>query len=153
MIRTILVFAVALLVWGPTFASRAAACISCAYTPEVVNTPHPKAGGKKGRKSAARERPAKKYVAPRQQVVPKRVEIPKVVEVPKEEPAETHTAARKPASAPTDPADTNTGSGNPAIAAAAQPPEPVEQAKAQPGELGCKKFSPTAGTTVPVPCD
>jgi hypothetical protein len=146
MIRTILVASAVLFAAGPLFVSPAAACISCEYTPEVVNTPVP--GAKKHRKKAvAKERPAPKRPAKREIAAPKPVE-----------PEETYTAAKKPVSAPTEPAaGTQPNTGSPAVAAAptptgSEPAKPIEEAKA-PDDVGCKRFSPTAGTTVPVPCN
>lgn len=149
MIRAILAASAALFAAGPLFVSPAAACISCEYTPEVVNTP---VGGKKVKKKAvAKQRPAP--LAPKRPVQ-REIAVPKVVE-----PEETYTAAKKPVSVPTDPAGTQpSAEGAPAVAAAATPAgsepssKPIEEAKA-PSDFGCKRFSPTAGTTVPVPCD
>lgn len=160
MIRTILTLTVALLVWQPLLASPSAACISCEYKPEVINTPVGKAGKKKARDTAAKARSIKKRV-PSQvavpKVEPKSVE-PKVVET-KAEPVETYTASKKPVSAPTEPVGgSQPDSGSAAVAAASTPPaspepsKPVEEAKA-PEELGCKKFIPTAGITVSVACE
>lgn len=147
MIRAILAASAALFAAGPLFVSPAAACISCEYTPEVVNTPVP--GAKKFKKKAvAKERPAPKRPVKRE------IAVPKVVE-----PEETYTAAKKPVSVPTDPAGAQPSAADtPAVAAAATPAgsepssKPIEEAKA-PSDFGCKRFSPTAGTTVPVPCD
>lgn len=179
MIRTILAFCVALLIWEPLFVSPAAACISCEYTPEVVNTPHPSVRKKK-RATIAKERPARKRAPAREIAVPKTV-APNVVakeviapkddvapagvapqDVAKEEPvAETYTASKKPSAAPADPIDERTDT-RPSMQASTTTPEPtagtpdtpkpIEEAKA-PEELGCKKFIPTAGITVSVACD
>lgn len=184
MIRTIIAFSVALLLWEPLFVSPAAACISCEYTPEVVNTPHPSARKKK-RDTVARERPARKRTAPREIIavpkeraprnVAKEVVVapkdetpaeevaPATASVAKEEPAtETYTASKKPSAAPADSDDDRT-EGRPSMQASTEPPppssagdsgkaKPIEEAKA-PGELGCKKFIPTAGITISVACE
>lgn len=183
MIRTIIAFAVALLAWEPLFVSPAAACISCEYTPEVVNTPHPNARKKK-RDTVARERPARKRVAPSQIAVPKErapknVVAKEVVVAPKEEtPAEvapttasvakeepaaaTYTASKKPSAAPADSDDDRTDT-RPSMQASTETPAAASadasgaskpiEQAKAPEELGCKKFIPTAGITISVACE
>lgn len=178
MIRTIFILAVALLIWRPLFVTPAAACISCNYTPEVAKSPHP---GGKARKRVVKERPARKRAPAREIAVPKKdrgqnnvaakenVTPPKDVapdaaaqDVAKEEPVvETYTASKKPSAAPADPVDergdtrpsmqASTATPSPA-AGASDTAKPIEEAKA-PGELGCKKFIPTAGITISVACE
>ena len=145
MIRTTIAFAVALLVWEPLFVSPAAACISCEYTPEVVNTPHPSARKKK-RDTVARERPARKRTAPREIIAVPKHRVPKdavakdVVVAPKEEApadaapatasvakeapaAETYTASKKPSAAPADSDDDRTDN-RPSMQASTETPQP-----------------------------
>jgi hypothetical protein len=177
MIRTILILAVALLIWRPLFVTPAAACISCNYTPEVAKSPHP---GGKARKRAVKERPARKRAPARQIAVPKKDRGQNNVaaketaapvkdaaadaaaqDVAKQEPVETYTASKKPSAAPADPVDeqsdtrpsmqASTATPSPA-AGASDTAKPIEEAKA-PGELGCKKFIPTAGITISVACE
>jgi hypothetical protein len=138
MIRTVLATAAALFAAGPLFVSPAAACISCEYTPEVVNTPVP--GAKKHKRAVVKERPAKKRAVQRAKVVPKAPE------------PETYTAAKKPAPAPVEARADAQGAGDATETPSGTEAKPIEEAKA-PEDVGCKRFSPTAGRTVPVPCN
>ncbi len=173
MIRTLLVSCVALLVWEPLAVTPAAACISCEYTPEVANSPHPKAR-RKVRNSMAKERPAKRRAPARQvaspkdvpQAAPRRDVVTKEAAPERETSAESETSAaeayptsKKPSAAPVERAgaeaaasqehmQASTGAPAPSsISAPSKPPETVA------APLGCKKFIPTAGVTVSVACN
>jgi len=166
MIRTLLVSCVALLVWEPLFVSPAAACISCEYTPEVANSPHPN-GRRKARNAAAKERPAKRRAPARQiagpQGSPKAAASRSVAKdiVPEvEAPAvEAYTVSKKPSAAPVERAErvdsrphVQASTEQPALTNASAPSTRPETAAA-PAALGCKKFIPTAGVTVSVACE
>jgi uncharacterized Zn finger protein (UPF0148 family) len=123
------------------FSPAAVACVSCNYTPEVVNTPVPGAKAKKVAKPERKAPPAKKHIAKK-------------------------TPATRPAdSAKADDASKDVATGSDAASAeletAAAPPGSATAALARQGtaepkpeaEVGCKKFSATAGTTVTVPCE
>lgn len=168
MIRTLLVSCVALLVWEPLFVSPAAACISCEYTPEVANSPHPK-DRRKARNAVAKERPAKRRAPARQIAGPQgspkaaasRNAATKDTAPEAEAPAvETYTLSKKPSAAPVERADERAESRPhvqasteaPTLTNASVPSNPPENAAA-PAALGCKKFIPTAGVTVSVACE
>ena len=155
--RTSLAIATALLSATTLFASSAQACISCNYVPEVVNTPHP-AHAKKKRVIVAKQqaaRPAKKRVVKVETAkvapVAKKAE-PKKVETAAAEPVQTPVVAEAPATteAPVErerPVSASTllqGGG-------AEPAEETKVAEVEP--VGCKRFIPTAGVTVTVPCE
>lgn len=122
-------------------ATGSIACVSCNYTPEVVNTPVNGAAGKKARAAKAKTRKApaaaqKRIAKPRPSV---------------EKPAKSETASKP---VPTDQAADGDGSGVSTAALGEDERKPAEQQQAKPSEsIGCKKFSPTAGTTIPVPCE
>lgn len=135
--------ALAFVVVSTFFTAPAHACISCNYTPEVVNTPVGKAP--KAKKMAKPERvapPPKKHIAKKR---PPADPAP----VAKAEPQKDVATGAAPASAP---AELETAAVPPSSATAAlnaqagRAPEPAP-------EVGCKKFSATAGTTVTVPCE
>jgi len=143
--RTILAIATALLSASTLLASAAQACISCEYTPEVVNTPvrgH-SAFQKKSTYVAAREiparpskkKPAKVAVA---KAEPVKTLAPKKIETAKAEPVVAPKAESKPV---------ETASLNEVEAVSADEEQKVA------GALTCKKFIPTAGMTVTVPCE
>ncbi len=152
--RTILTIAAAALSAGTLFGSAAQACISCEYVPEVVHTP---VGGKsfaakrvekKRVYVAAKElpaRPVKKQSIAKAEPVAKKVDVaPKKLETAKAAPAETTTAEPKPVSTATL-LETGKTKAEPA-------PAPAETEK-KVADLGCKKFIPTAGVTISVPCE
>jgi hypothetical protein len=167
MIRTLLVSCVALLVWEPLFVSPAAACISCEYTPEVANSPHPNAR-RKARNTAVKERPAKRRAPARQiagpQGSPKAAASRNVATrdaAPESEApaAEAYTVSKKPSAAPVERAErvdsrphVQASTEQPTLTNASAPSTPPEAATA-PAALGCKKFVPTAGVTISVACE
>lgn len=127
----------ALLFFATTLApGPARACISCSYTPEVVTTPspHAKAKPKKRVEKSQRHAPAAKK---------------KIVRRPKPAPVESAKSA---------PAEPQTEAESPSVSTAklngdeAGPDEETAEGHSSSG-IGCKKFSPTAGTTVSVPCE
>lgn len=157
--------AAALFAAASLIASTAEACVSCNYTPEVVNTPT------KTQKAKRAERPAretKKRVAKRppahQRPEPEIARKPPANEpdteadtaaAPANEPAtetvaKAPAAATEPAAAPVDTEPRSTSSS--ATTAFANRGVRTEEPAAD-AAVGCKRFSPTAGTTVPVPCD
>lgn len=119
--------------------SPAQACISCEYTPEVAKTPLK--ASPKGRVSKAaknRASPAKKRIAKPQ---PASAPEKKVDTATKTVPVETQTEAEG-----SDVSTAALGQGD------AKPTgETTESGSGT--EVGCKKFSPTAGKTIPVPCE
>lgn len=144
MTRTISAIATVLLAATGFFASNAEACISCDYVPEVSKSPAkpPVAQQKKERAyKAVKERPAR---APKKQIA-------KPKPAP-DKPATVDTATK------TVPVETQTGAEGSGVSTAALG-EGEEKVAEEPnangtnGEVGCKKFSPTAGTTINVPCE
>ena len=138
--RTILAIATALLSASTLFASAAQACISCEYTPEVVNTPVRGQGAFQKKRSyvaakgiparPSKKKPAKVAVAkaePVKKLAPRKIEAAKAapVETPKVESKPVETAALDEAEA----------------APAAEAPAAVE-APQEAGPATCKKFVP-----------
>jgi hypothetical protein len=159
--RTILAIATALLSATTLFASSAQACISCNYVPEVVNTPHP-AHAKKKRVIVAKEqaaRPAKKRIAKTETAklapVAKKAE-PKKIETAAAEPVQAPAVAEAPAAATTEapverPVSASTLLQGGGAKPADKPAEETKVAEVEP--VGCKRFIPTAGVTITVPCE
>lgn len=142
MTRTIIAVAVAAFAAGTLFIPAAQACISCNYSPEVVNSPAKASKAKRAPKAAQKARPAKKRIAktpvPAQPAPSKEAEAPKVAE-PTEETVRVDTPAE------VAPSGSATAALNQQAARSTEPaPEP---------EVGCKRYSAQAGTTVTVPCD
>ena len=162
--RIFLAIATALLASATLFGTPAEACISCEYTPEVVNTPNPNARGKQPRTHQAKQKqrsPAKSQAARKSQpaktkqvkAAPARTAAPAVA---KADPAPAAVEAAPEAQTETV-EKVETGprlTGSSALMQHSIPreeePEPVAAADAQ--HL-CKKFVPAIGSTVSVPCD
>lgn len=145
MTRTILAAAAALFAAAVIFVPAAEACISCNYTPEVVHSPakpQAKRPPKARDATADKARPAKKRIAktppPAQPAPTEEAEAPKAAE-PTQETVHVDTPAE------VAPSGSATAALNQQAARAAEP-EPE-------AEVGCKRYSAQAGTTVTVPCD
>jgi hypothetical protein len=143
--RTVLAAATAVFASVTLFIPAAEACISCNYTPEVLHSPakpQAKRAPKARDATADKARPAKKRIAktprPAQPAPNKEAEASKAVE-PTEESAQVDTPAE------VAPSGSATAALNHQAARAAEP-------EAEP-EVGCKRYSAQAGTTVTVPCD
>lgn len=165
MTRFFIAIAAALFAVTSLFTSAAEACISCEYTPPVVNTPHPsakraykkrsyqarkpsysrkrKAGIKRKRKPAKTHAKAKPTPAPS-----KKADVAKAEpEVKKDEPVSKEVAKTE---------DTETGprlTGSSALLQQSIPrreeKKPVETVEVD----ACKKFIPAVGATVSVACE
>jgi hypothetical protein len=136
------------------FGSTAEACISCNYTPEVVNTPVPGQAKRpaKSRAAVGKAQPTQKRVVKTRPPAepadtPKEAEAPKAAETPTETAKETTTET-----APVESQDDTAASGSATAALngheAARTEEPPP-----PGAVGCKKFSAAIGATITVPCE
>lgn len=131
-------------------APAAEACISCEYTPEVVNTPVPAKAKKRAATRKVQAKPARKQAVKRTPPakVPKTVTATPPVQT--EAPVETATPVATEAA--TTEASSRSGTATAAFAereaarAAAATEEP-------PAEVGCKRYSAEARTTVTVPCE
>jgi hypothetical protein len=165
MTRTLLSAAAALFAATALVAPAAQACISCEYVPEVVNTPvYSHGGGGYYAKKRIITTAAKKRAPAKKQIVETKA-APKKVETAKADPIEAD---------PVDvaPAKTEAESENSTISTASvEPSKSVEptsetktedktEAKKAAGEepkvsanVGCKKFFPTVGMTLSVPCE
>ncbi len=152
MTRTILAIATALLSASTLFASAAQACISCSYTPEVVNTPTPGMRAKSYEKKRIQAaipahvaRPAAKKHAPK-------IETAAVEPVAKK--AETTEATSVKTQSSSEPGHISTASllerGTAAPTTEATPAAPEQKVDQ---DVGCKKFIPAASVTVTVPCE
>lgn len=172
MTRTILAIATAGLAAMALFTSAAEACISCEYVPPVVNSPSKSDQAKhydRERPSRAAEerrtRPAKKRIIESEsETVTKKVETAKTA--PIETPSDTEnssistgklseTVAKKFKAAETAPIKTPTENESSTISPAtlAQAAEtPADETKVT-RNVGCKKFFPTVGLTLTVPCE
>lgn len=142
MTRTRLAIASGLLAATALFASGAHACISCEYVPEVAKSPSkatPKASPK-AYKAEKRARPAKKQFAKPQPSPSKPDKVDKVDTATKTVPVETQTGGE------------GSGVSTAALGEGEAEVKPGEETTSG-GDVGCKKFSPTAGTTIPVPCE
>jgi hypothetical protein len=152
MTRSIIAIASALFAAIAMFGSAAQACISCEYTPPVVNTPVYSHGayhhGKKRAHRAAkirRARKAKKHIVKTRRA-PAKVEAAEVA--PETKPAKAAKAAvnqnssisiAKTDVAPADDAPETTGS--------------TDTETASEAKVDCKKFFPSVGMTLTVPCN
>lgn len=149
MTRTAFTIVLAALATTTFFASAAEACISCNYVPEVVNTPSPhdaKRFQKKRIIVAQPQRvnpPAKQRIA-KSDPAPKKVETAKAVEAAK--PIETASAAPIESQAKIEPRRISTSS---LLETRGAPTDETKVAQ----DVGCKKFFPTIGQTVTVPCE
>jgi hypothetical protein len=148
MTRTVLAAAAALVAATTIFGTAAQACISCEYVPEVVNTPVRGQSVEKKRVVAKKQAPVQKRVAKAAPVakkvapVARKAEpVAKEVEAAKAEPVEATQNESRPIST----ASLLDTKGMPA----GKPAEEIEVA----GEIGCKKFFPTIGKAVTVPCE
>jgi hypothetical protein len=149
--RTIIAIATALIAAPALFASGAQACISCEYTPEVVNTPVYSHGGySAGAKRAYRAAKVHQPRAPKKQVVvrapaPKKIEAAEVA--PESEAAEIPAVAQNSsiALAKADVAQNDD--------AAEKTTPTAERAPAAKANVDCKKFFPSVGMTLTVPCE
>ncbi len=143
MIRTLLATAAALFGAATLFASAAEACVSCEYTPEVVNTPvygyaHAATHYHKKRVYTAVKRAVRRVrdIADSEPEA-KAVETAKTAPVALDVKSENSTIS------------TASIDRNDAVEADAAPADEPKVSKA----VGCKKFFPTVGMTLTVPCE
>jgi len=153
MTRSILTLAAAIVSATAFFAPAAQACISCEYTPEVVNTPVYSHGDYYERRSRVRAvvkvrriRPEREFVAVERE--PKKVEAEKVEA--KADPIELAPVALD-VSSENSSISTASIDRNETIAVDATPVHEPKTSTASKA-LGCKKFFPTVGMTLTVPC-
>jgi len=155
MTRSILTLAAALFTATAFLASAAEACVSCSYVPPVVHTQvyshhHSYDAERYERKRAYRA--AKKRILKAKRWIEREPEE----EV---EPVETVKAAPAPAPAPTPaPVAEQVESENSSISTASVDNSETANAEATPAtaaskNVGCKKFFPTVGMTLTVPCE
>jgi len=172
MTRTILAIAAALFAVATLFASAAEACISCSYVPPVVNTParsynthsyEPRHRVERRSYRAAkrhRARRAKKYIV-ETETKAKKVETAKTA--PANTKAVTENSTMSTASvdkSETIDIKTEAETENSTLSTASVDRSdtfdldktPVEEPKVS-TNVGCKKFFPTVGMTLSVPCE
>jgi len=155
--RTILAIATALLAAPTLLASAAEACISCEYVPEVVRSSSTSHEAKPYTKvrvyteaKERRTRPAKESIA-KSETIAKKVETAKAA--PIETQAENENSTISTATAA--PIKTQTVNENSTISTAALvdgEETPAEETKVS-KNVGCKKFFPSVGMTLSVPCE
>lgn len=150
MTRSILAIVSALFAATAFFASAAQACISCSYVPPVVNTPVYSHGGGYHHSNtrtyraakAHRARKAKRHIV---ESAPKAKKVQAAKVTPESKPADT-AAVKENSSisiAKTDVAPSDTDA-----------PETTGSTDADTeAKVGCKKFFPSVGMTLTVPCD
>ncbi len=150
MTRTIPAIAAALFAAATLFASAAQACISCEYVPPVVNTPvysHSTVYYHKRRVHTATRR----VIRAARKLIVESDSAPRKVETAKITPTEETAKA--------DPVELNVESENSSISTASIDKSESAEAKATPAvtkvstNVGCKKFFPTVGMTLTVPCE
>jgi len=143
MTRTFLAIAAALLAATTFFTSAAKACISCEYTPPVVNTPvYSHSYGATHHTRRRVYRAVRRHIPRVREIVesepePKKVEAAKTAPVKKDVESENSTISTASAE-----------KGETIEAKATQSDEP-EVSKA----VGCKKFFASVGMTLTVPCE
>jgi hypothetical protein len=143
MTRTLLATAAALFGTAMLFASAAEACVSCEYTPEVVNTPvYGYAHGETH------------YHKKRVYTAVKRA-VRRVRDI-----ADSEPEAKPVETAKTAPVDLDVKSENSTISTASVDKSETVASKDAPTDepkvskaIGCKKFFPTVGMTLTVPCE
>jgi len=142
MIRTVLILAAAFFAAATFLAPAAQACISCSYVPEVVHTPV------KSRPLEKKRIAVSKKSAPA--ATPKR--LAKAAPAPKKSaPAPVVTAEAAPAKTDAK-ADTAEPTVDEIKTASLDDPHSESNAGGESG-LSCRKFIPTVGVTVSVPCE
>lgn len=167
MTRIVLAIATALFATATLFTGTAEACISCEYTPQVVNTPNPNAKRKPKSSQGVRAQqmaPAAAKAAKLRQQAKAKAEARARAEarakaaaarhkaaVAKAEPAADEVAKAKPESEGTETGPRLTGSS--ALMQQSIPQEKDEPVAAADAEHACKKFVPAVGATVSVPCE
>jgi hypothetical protein len=147
MTRTIPTIAAALFAAATLFASAAQACISCEYVPPVVNTPvysHSTVHYHKRRVYTATRR----VIRAARKLIVESDSAPRKVETAKAAPIETVPVALE------------VESENSSISTASIDKSESAEPKAAPAaetkvstNVGCKKFFPTVGMTLTVPCE
>lgn len=181
MTRTILAIATAPLAAMTLFASAAEACISCEYVPEVVrnsstsheSTTHARSRAYKAVEERRARTSKKRYVktdggAEKAAKAEKAEKATKKVETAKAAPVEAQTEhssmagsdTKKVESATTTPDNSGQQTENSTISTATAGKSETAAAKQDAGEepqvstnVGCKKFFPTVGMTLSVPCE
>lgn len=149
MTRTAFTMVLAALATTTFFASAAEACISCNYVPEVVNTPSPHDAKRFQKKRVIVAQPQRATPPAKQRIAksdpaPKKVEAAKAVEVAK--PIETASIAPVESQPEIEPRRISTSS---LLESRRAPAEETKVAQ----DVGCKKFFPTIGQTISVPCE
>lgn len=156
MTRITLAIATALFASTLLLTPAAQACISCNYTPEVVNTPHPNAKRQQKRGQAAKKQQrvpaaAKSQAARKGQPAKaaKKAPEPKAA-IAKAEPVENEAGNSQAEATEAGPRLTGSSALMQQSIPRQEEAAPVAAADA---EAACKKFIPAVGATVSVPCD
>jgi hypothetical protein len=147
MTRSILTLAAAVVSATAFFAPAAQACISCEYTPEVVNTPVYSHGDYYERRSRVRAVVKVRHIRPEREFVAIEREPRKVEAKVEADPVDTTPVALKVNS---ENSSISTASVEKSEAPAVEKTASVEPKVSQ--SVGCKKFFPTVGMTLTVPC-
>ena len=152
MTRTVLAIATALVVAVTLSTSAANACISCEYVPEVVRSsstlPH-----------TGHYYSAKPYASNKEHAAPAKRRVVKSEPVAKKRILKSEPAAKMVETAATTPVKAESENENSTISTAAVDlsentganEAPIEAASDR--NVGCKKYFPTVGMTLTVPCE
>ena len=143
MTRTILATATALLGAMTLLTPAAEACISCEYVPSVAHSPSPSYGGSHYRVKRVYVRAIERSAGSAKKRIVKSEPVAKKVETAKVAPSETQAETENSTiSTATLELSENVDAGK----------APVEETKVS-KNVGCKKFFPTVGMTLTVPCE
>ena len=159
MTRTILAIATAFLAVMTVFASAAEACISCEHVPVVVRGSQTSDTATRYKKKriyrAAKKRKARVAKKRKARVAKKRKARPAKKRIVKRK-----TIAKKVKTAKTAPIKTETDNENSTISTASLDKSEIIDTEETPTDepkvsryVGCKKFFPTVGMTLTVPCE
>ena len=165
MTRSILAIAAALVAAPALFASSAQACISCEYTPEVVRSSQTSDSAHYVRErvyAVERSAPAKKRIV-KSEPVAETVDTAEVAPIKKDAQNENSSISSVAEVAATEPAKVEpktAKSENSSISVASTEVAPTEKAsaakttkEAAAKSVDCKKFFPSVGLTLSVPCE
>ena len=151
MTRTFLAIAAAIVAAATFLTSDAKACISCEYTPPVVNTPVYSHGAKAYSKKRVYRAAKKKSRRAKRQIVKSKAQKARKVETAK---------AVEPKAVEPKVVETEVESENSTISTASIDKSETAEVKQTPAKepkviknVGCKKFFPTVGMTLTVPCE
>jgi hypothetical protein len=150
MTRTILATAAALLGAMTLLTPAAEACISCEYVPSVAHSPSPSYGGTHYRVKRVYARAVERSAGPSRKRIVKSEPVKKVNVAKAVDTAPVKSEAPEKADAETENSTISTATLDTAENVVEK--ASTKEANASPN-VGCKKFFPTVGMTLTVPCE